>query len=104
MKNERENDMLREYLENKFTEEPENENPQTPLRVVFFRYYDRKIASGEISFSRLGMDKDAFICLSTAQDPEMTREDLIDLCVNMKLTEDEASEMMRAAGYLECAE
>ena len=47
------------------------------------------------------MDKDQFICLSTAQDPEMSREDLINLCVNMKLTKEEAEAMMAAAGYEE---
>ena len=92
---------MREYLEKTFSQEVENENPETPLRVVFFRLYDRKIASGEIGFNNLKMDKDAFICLSTAQDPEMSRKDIIDLCVNMKLSKDEAAQMMCAAGYVE---
>ncbi len=90
---------MKTYLEQSYTAEPTNPNPDTPLRIVFFRYYDRKIASGEISFSKLKMDKDAFICLSTAQDPEMTKEELIDLCINMKLTKQEADEMMLSAGY-----
>ena len=90
---------MREYLSSTYSLEPTNENPNTPLRIVFFRYYDRKIASGEITFSNLKMDKDAFICLSTAQDPEMSRDDIIDLCINMKLTKEEADEMMISAGY-----
>ena len=91
---------MREYLENAFSVEPINENPETPLKTVFFRLYDRKIASGEIGFNNLKMDKDAFICLSTDQDPEMSRDDIINLCVNMRLTQDEAECMMLAAGYV----
>lgn len=90
---------MKEYLEKTYSMEVVNENPQVPLRVVFFRLYDRKIASGEITFSGIKMDKDQFICLSTAQDPEMSRDDLINLCVNMKLTREEADQMMLAAGY-----
>lgn len=90
---------MKEYLEKTYSLEPVNSDPDTPLRVVFFRLYDRKIASGEIAFSGIKMDKDQFICLSTAQDPEMSREDLINLCVNMKLTKEEAEAMMAAAGY-----
>lgn len=90
---------MREYLENRYGKEPTNNNPETPLRVVFFRFYDRKIGSGQITFGELKMDKDQFICLSTAQDPEMSKEDLINLCVNMKLTKEEAELMMESAGY-----
>ena len=90
---------MKEYLEKTYSLEPVNSDPDTPLRVVFFRLYDRKIASGAITFSGIQMDKDQFICLSTAQDPEMSREDLINLCVNMKLTKEEAEAMMAAAGY-----
>ncbi len=90
---------MRQYLEETYSQEVANENPDTPLRVVFFRIYDRKIAAGEISFKNIKMDKDQFICLSTAQDPEMTRDDVINLCINMKLTKEEADEMMIAAGY-----
>ncbi len=90
---------MKEYLEKTYSLEPVNSDPDTPLRVVFFRLYDRKIASGEITFSGIKMDKDQFICLSTAQDPEMSKEDLINLCVNMKLTKEEAEAMMAAAGY-----
>lgn len=90
---------MKTYLYETYRDEPTNNNPETPFRIVFFRYYDRKIASGEITFSKLKMDKDAFICLSTAQDPEMSKEDIINLCVNMKLTKEEADEMMQSAGY-----
>ncbi len=90
---------MKKYLEETYSKEVVNENPDIPLRVVFFRIYDRKIASGEISFKNIKMDKDQFICLSTAQDPEMSRDDVINLCINMKLTTKEADEMMLAAGY-----
>lgn len=92
---------MREYLINKYSEEPLNNNPETPFRIVFFRLYDRKIASGEITFNQLKMDKDAFICLSTAQDPEMSRDDIIELCINMKLTKEEADNMLISAGYVQ---
>lgn len=91
---------MKEYLEKAFSEEPINENPKTPLKTIFFRLYDRKIASGEIGFNNLKMDKDAFICLSTNQDPEMSRDDIISLCVNMRLTQEEAESMMLSAGYV----
>lgn len=91
---------MREFLDRVFSKEVENNNPEIPFRTYFFRIYDRKIASGEIGFNTLKMDKDAFICLSTAQDPEMSRKDIIDLCINMKLTKEEAIQMMCSAGYV----
>lgn len=90
---------MRDYLNMTFSKEVENENPNPPLKTVFFRFYDKKIMRGEINFLKMNMDKDAFISLSTAQDPEMSRDDIIDLCINMKLSVEEADEMMRAAGY-----
>ena len=91
---------MRDFLDRVFSMEVENENPDLPFRSCFFRIYDRKIASGEIGFNTIKMDKDAFICLSTAQDPEMSRDDILDLCINMKLTKDEAIQMMCSAGYV----
>lgn len=90
---------MREYLEKTYSVQPVNDNPEIPFRIVFFRIYDRKIASGEISFSQIKMDKDQFICLSTAQDPEMSRDDIINLCINMKLTKNEADDLMISSGY-----
>lgn len=87
------------YLENNYTEDIINENTEPSFRAVFFRIYDRKIASGEITFSSIKMSKDAFICLSTAQDPELSRDDIINLCINMELSKEEAEQMMLAAGY-----
>ncbi len=90
---------MRKYLDENFSEEVVNANPQPPLKNVFFKIYDKKIMRGEINFLKMNMDKDAFICLSTNQDHDMTRDDIIDLCISMKLTLAEAEEMMISAGY-----
>ena len=58
--------------------------------AAFMRIYDRKIASGEISFSRIGMPKDDFtrICIDPTYVPG--REIIERLCVTMHLSDEEA--------------
>lgn len=66
--------------------------------AAFMRIYDRKIASGEISFSRIGMPKDDFtrLCIDSSYVPE---GELIEkLCITMKLS-DEECELFRS--YIE---
>ena len=43
------------------------------FRVLFFRYYDRKIADGTITFSQVGISKNDFTKLCTEADfvPDM---------------------------------
>ena len=63
----------------------------------FFYYYDKKIASGEIKFSELGLDKDDFTKLCTKDGYALTREQTEELCKKMKLTEEESKNMLDAA-------
>lgn len=91
---------MKKYLDENYSLEVLNDNPDIPFKAVFFRLYDRKIMSGEINFMQLNMDKDAFISLSTNQEHGMSREDIIDLCVNMKLTLKESCDLMESAGYI----
>lgn len=64
--------------------------------IVFFRLYDRKIASGEIKFSELGISKDDFTKLCTDPEFVIVEEKVEKLCVKMKLTEEETEELMSA--------
>lgn len=66
------------------------------FRVEFFRVYDRKIASGEIKFSELGLSKDDFTRLCTEPDYMVTEEKLKELCIKMKLTEEETEKLWNA--------
>lgn len=65
--------------------------------AIFFRLYDRKISSGEITFGELHMDKNHFtnMCTDRTFVPPMTEVEK--LCVSMKLTEEEAAMLIRAA-------
>lgn len=66
------------------------------FRVEFFRLYDRKIASGEIKFSELGLSKDDFTRLCTDPEFVVTEEKLKDLCIKMKLTKEDTEKLWNA--------
>lgn len=70
-----------------------------PFSAVFFRLYDRKIASGEITFSSLKMSKAEFtaMCMNGEYVPEI--ENILELCGRMLLEKDEAELLLNAAGY-----
>ncbi len=57
--------------------------------AVFFRIYDRQIASGEITFKSLGMDKNDFTMLCTVRGFVPDAEVIERLCETMKLDEEE---------------
>ncbi|MGI6177269.1 MAG: hypothetical protein ACOYJO_02295 [Eubacterium sp.] len=57
--------------------------------AVFFRIYDRKIASGEITFKSLGMDKNDFTMLCTVRGFVPADEVIEHLCETMKLSSEE---------------
>ncbi|SCK02030.1 Uncharacterised protein [uncultured Eubacterium sp.] len=59
------------------------------FKQAFFRIYDRKIASGEISFSRTGIKKDDFTRLCTEEGFVFDDETLEKISVTMKLSEEE---------------
>lgn len=60
----------------------------------FFKLYDRKICSGEITFSRIGISKEEFnrICIEKGYVPQ--REKLIIICERMNLTEEETAQLL----------
>nr|WP_315019448.1 hypothetical protein [uncultured Aminipila sp.] len=66
------------------------------FRIEFFRLYDRKIASGELKFSELGISKDDFTRLCTDTQFTFTEENVKDLCVKMKLTQEEIEKLWEA--------
>ncbi len=59
------------------------------FKQAFFRIYDRKIASGEISFSQTGIRKDDFTRLCTEEGFVFDDETLEKICRTMKLSEEE---------------
>lgn len=72
---------------------------ELPFSAVFFRLYDRKIASGEITFSSLKMSKAEFtaMCMNSGYVPEI--ENVLKLCGKMMLDRGEAELLINAAGY-----
>lgn len=67
------------------------------FKALFFRYYDRKIADGSVTFSKIGMSKSDFTKLCTEADFVPDRETLERVCTAMKLTEGERAELLAAA-------
>lgn len=59
--------------------------------VEFLRIYDRKIMSGEITFSQSGISKEDFSRLCTEEDFVISSENLETICGRMKLTDSERS-------------
>lgn len=59
------------------------------FKQAFFKIYDRKIASGEITFSQSGIRKDDFTRLCTEPGFLLSQQTLAQLAVTMKLTEEE---------------
>lgn len=59
------------------------------FKQTFFRIYDRKIMSGEITFSRSGIDKNDFTRLCTEDDFVLSDEKLDIIAEKMHLTEEE---------------
>lgn len=62
--------------------------------AIFFPIYDRKIASGEITFSQIGMSKEDFTRICTEKDFVPDHETIERLCSRMNLTEDEKERLM----------
>lgn len=66
--------------------------------IAFLRIYDRKIASGEITFSRLNMKKEDFTRLCTDTDYVLPEEEIRRLCQVMALTGEEAERLLSFIG------
>ena len=67
------------------------------FKQVFFRIYDRKIGSGEISFSQTGIKKDDFTRLCTEEGFVFDEETLQKISLTMKLSEEEKKALLEAA-------
>lgn len=72
---------------------------ETPFSVIFFRLYDQKIASGEITFSSLKMSKNDFTALCMDREYTPAKETIVNLCNRMHLDSREAEMLLNAAGY-----
>lgn len=64
------------------------------FKQAFFRIYDRKIASGEISFGQSGIEKNDFTRLCTEEGFVFDQETLERIIVTMKLSEEEKAMLM----------
>ena len=67
------------------------------FRVLFFRYYDRKIADGTITFSQIGISKSDFTRLCTEADFVPDVESVERACKAMQLTKEETAALLEAA-------
>lgn len=65
--------------------------------AVFFRLYDRKIASGEITFSQTGIKKNDFTKLCVEPGYVFDGETIDRICVTMHLTPEETQALRDAA-------
>lgn len=67
---------------------------QLTFKALFFRYYDRKIADGTITFSRMGMSKNDFTKLCTETDFIPDMQTIERVCLSMQLTEEEREALL----------
>ena len=74
------------------------------FRVLFFRHYDRRIADGTITFSKIGISKNDFTRLCTEADFVPDMESVERACRAMKLTEEETAAMLGAAAESACGQ
>ena len=84
--------VLEDITEKKYTGE-------LSFAAAFFRLYDKKIATGEITFSSLKMSKAEFtaMCMNGEYVPDI--ENILELCSRMLLDRDEAELLINTAGY-----
>lgn len=69
------------------------------FKQEFFKIYDRKIASGEITFSQSGITKTDFTRLCMEPDFVFDKEALDIICSCMKLNKEEQDRLKSLAGY-----
>ena len=67
------------------------------FKQLFFRLYDRKITSGEMSFGQTGIRKDQFTKLCTEDDFVFSKEELTDICRRLGASEEEREALFEAA-------
>lgn len=66
-----------------------------PFAATFMRIYDKKIASGEITYRELKMDINDFNQLCIVPGYILAREETERLCDKMKLTEEEREALLQ---------
>lgn len=70
---------------------------EVTFKNLFFRFYDRKICDGTVTFSQLGISKADFTKLCVENDFVFDEDTLIKICRIMKLTEEEETELLEVA-------
>ena len=63
----------------------------------FFKLYDRKILSGEITFSQIGMKKDDFTRLCIDEGYVLPGKEIARIAAKMNLTEEETNSLLAFA-------
>ena len=71
--------------------------PELTFKKLFFRLYDRKISSGEVSFSQLGIGKSDFTRLCTEDNFVFDHDTIARISCAMKLTDEENAQLVDAA-------
>ena len=71
--------------------------PELTFKKLFFRLYDRKISSGEVSFSPLGIGKSDFTRLCTEDNFVFDDDTIARISCAMKLTDEENAQLVDAA-------
>lgn len=71
--------------------------PELTFKKLFFRLYDRKISSGEVSFSQLGIGKSDFTRLCTEDNFVFDDDSIARISCAMKLTDEENAQLVDAA-------
>ena len=71
--------------------------PEVTFKKLFFRLYDRKISSGEVSFSQLGIGKSDFTRLCTEDNFVFDDDTIARISCAMKLTDEENAQLVDAA-------
>lgn len=67
------------------------------FKQLFFKHYDRKVSSGEMSFSQTGISKNDFTRVCTEEDFAFDRQSLSLICDRMGITGGEREELFAAA-------
>ena len=70
------------------------------FKQLFFRMYDRTIASGAMSFGQTGIRKEDFTRLCTEEDFVFSQESLAAICERMAVSETEKAALFEAAAPL----
>lgn len=61
----------------------------------FFRLYDSKIASGELTFAESGISRDSFTRLCVDSSFVFPREEIQRFCEKAKLTDEQAESLLK---------